>query len=261
MFGRKAIFLGAAFASLLLSFPLMAVAAPPDTDCITFPETCVKAAEGSIGVSKQTTVRGRGASGTAESVEVGRPADYIDPTAAACQDASADVIASGGARQAIVDLCANFISLPAAPSRDQILRAFRELPLYRGAIRTEPARWTLVNLETFFWCGDRAGNGCDVVGQGERRVVLLGRTVRVRPRITAYSWSFGDGGTAEVTAGRAAHTYLHAGSRTVTLTLTWTADYAVGGGVFQPIEDTTTTTSAPLILPVREAQTVIVGEG
>ena len=74
------------------------------------------------------------------------------------------------------------------------------------------------------------------------------------------STSFGDGTIIE-TADRAAHTYLHAGDRTVTLTLTWTADYAIGTGQLAPIDDTTTTTSAPRILPVREAQTVIVDEG
>lgn len=141
------------------------------------------------------------------------------------------------------------------------MRAFKELPLYKGAIRTEPARWTLVNLETYFWCGDENGTTCEVVGEGERRVVLLGQPVRIRPRITAYLWSFGDGATAQVASGKATHTYPHAGSRTVTLTLTWTADYALGSGAFQPIDDTTTTTSPPRVLPVREAQTVIVGGG
>ena len=45
---------------------------------------------------------------------------------------------------------------------------------------------------------------------------------------------------------------------TVTLTLTWTADYALAGGAFQPVDDTTTTTSPPRALPVREAQAVLV---
>ena len=72
-------------------------------------------------------------------------------------------------------------------------RAFRELPLYRGEIRTDPGTFTLVNLETYFWCGDSAGRGCDVLGEGERTVTLLGQPVRIRPRIVAYGWDFGDG--------------------------------------------------------------------
>ena len=161
----------------------------------------------------------------------------------------------------MVDLCAGFgARIVAAPSRDQVLRAFRELPLYRGAIRTDPGLFTLVNLETYFWCADTAGRGCDLVGEGEQQVTLLGQPVRIRPRIVSYAWDFGDGAGDRVAAGRAAHTYERAGTAAVTLTLTWTADYAVGGGGFQPIGDTTTTTSPPRALPVREAEAVVVGD-
>lgn len=115
---------------------------------------------------------------------------------------------------------------------------------------------TLVNLETYFWCGDAAGRDCAALGQGERTVTLLGQPVRIRPRIVGYDWDFGDG---EQAGGvRAAHTYRHATTATVTLTLTWTADYALAGGAFQPVDDTTTTTSPPRSLPVREAQAVLV---
>lgn len=140
------------------------------------------------------------------------------------------------------------------------MRAFKELPLYKGMIQTAPRRATLVNFETHFWCGDDQGRTCTELGEGEQRLTLLGQPVRILPKIITYSWSFGDGTIIE-TADRAAHTYLHAGDRTVTLTLTWTADYAIGTGQLAPIDDTTTTTSAPRILPVREAQTVIVDEG
>jgi hypothetical protein len=87
-------------------------------------------------------------------------------------------------------------------------------------------------------------------------VTLLGQPVRIRPRIVGYRWSFGDG--QESAGQRAAHTYRHATTATVTLTLTWTADYALAGGTFQPVNDTTTTTSPPRALPVREAQAVLV---
>ena len=88
---------------------------------------------------------------------------------------------------------------------------------------------TLVNLETYFWCGD-ATQDLRAIGEGradghparaggadpaaDRRLRLeLRRRQRQR-----------------VTAGKAAHTYAHAGHRDVSVTLTWTADYAVGGG-------------------------------
>ena len=142
-----------------------------------------------------------------------------------------------------------------------MLRAFRELPLYRGAIRTDPATFTLVNLETYFWCGDAAGRGCTDIGEGERTVTLLGQQVRIRPRIVDYAWDFGDGTTQRITSGKAAHTYRHADPARITVTLTWTADYALAGAGFQPVGDTTTTTSPPRVLPVREAQAIIVGGG
>jgi hypothetical protein len=118
----------------------------------------------------------------------------------------------------------------------------------------------LVNLETYFWCGDVART-CEAIGEGERTVTLLGQPVRIRPRILSYDWSFGDGDGARITAGRAAHTYDRAGTVDVTVTLTWTADYAVGGGAFQPIGDTTTTTSPARAVPVRETEAVIVAGG
>ena len=149
--------------------------------------------------------------------------------------------------------------VPVLPSRGEVLRAFRELPLYEGAIRTDPGAFTLVNLETFFWCADTAGRGCDLIGEGERTVTLLGQPVRIRPRIVSYGWDFGDGSGQQVDAGRVAHTYPRAGTVTVTLTLTWTADYAVGAGGFEPIGGTTTTTGPARALPVQEAEAVIVG--
>lgn len=179
--------------------------------------------------------------------------------AAFCADAGANAAASGGAPQPIVDLCHGFAALPVAPSREQVLTAFRELALYRGAIQTDPRTSTLVNLETFFWCADTAGRGCDLVGEGERTVTLLGQPVRIRPRILSYAWEFGDGTGQAITAGKAAHTYQHAITADISVTLTWTADYAVGAAAFQPIGDTTTTTSPVRALPVREAESVIIG--
>ena len=145
-----------------------------------------------------------------------------------CRDAKANAAARWAAR-AVVEICAPFGPIPLAPSREQVLSAFRELPLYKGAIRTDPAAFTLVNLETYFWCGDADGRGCEAIGEAEQRVTLLGQPIRIRPKIVSYRWSFGDG-AQQISAGTAAHTYRHPGRVTVTLTLTWTADYALGTG-------------------------------
>jgi len=144
------------------------------------------------------------------------------------------------------------------PGRAEVLAAFRELGLYRGAVRSDPGRVSFVNLETYFWCGD-GGETCATLGEAERTVTLLGQAVRIRPRIVGYEWRFGDGSGQRVTAGRVAHTYRRAGVMAVSVTLTWTADYAVGGGGFRAIGGTTTTTSPVRLLPVQETETVASG--
>jgi len=118
----------------------------------------------------------------------------------------------------------------------------------------------LVNLDTYFWCADGAGRSCAELGQAEQTLTLLGRQIRIRPRIVSYSWSFGDGSTQQTTGEvRARHVYRAHTTASVTVTLTWTAVYSVGGGPFQPIAGTTTTTSPPLALPVRQARPVLIG--
>lgn len=183
--------------------------------------------------------------------------------AAFCADAHADAAAAGGGGPEIEALC-GFAPVRVAPravvpGREQVATAFRELGLYRGSVRTDPGIASLVNLETYYWCGDGQGRTCAVVGEAERTVTLLGQPVRIRPRILRYAWSFGDGAGQRVADGRAAHRYGRPGIMAVSVTLIWTADYAVGGGGFQPIGDTTTTTSPVRMLPVREAETVVGG--
>jgi hypothetical protein len=252
---RPLILITATLASLAL--PTAALAGPPCSNPLTH-KKCATAEDGEIHVGLGEKTRGH-AGRTARPSNVPRTIDtWAVMGAAFCADASANAAASGGAPQAIVLLCHGFAALPVAPSQGQVFTAFRELGLYRGAIRTDPVNSTLVNLETYFWCADVAGRGCDVVGEGERTVTLLGQPVRIRPRILAYAWDFGDGAGQEITAGKAAHRYAHAATVEVTVTLTWTADYAVGGGAFQAIGDTTTTTSPVRALPVEEAEAVIV---
>lgn len=246
-----------AVASLTISVEV-AFGAPVNCGPLT-QQPCWEAENGKIGVGLSDRELGReSASPTRLERRPKRAIDRAAANAAFCRDANADAAAGFAVAREVVALCRGIIPLAVGPGREDVVRAFRELPLYRGEIRTEPRLATLVNLETYFWCGDQRGRTCQLVGEGERTVTLLGRPVRIRPKIVAYSWAFGDGTEVE-TEGRAAHTYAHAGEHTVTLTLTWTADYAVGEGALQPIEDTTTTTSPPRILPVREAQTVIVG--
>lgn len=248
--GRSIFLLAIAIATVVAIEP-SALADDPCQNPLTH-QACASASDGSIRVDASRQRAAPGASPTRPTVN-----SWAAMAGAYCNDASTNAYAGQGASTAVTDICRGFIATPAGPGQVDAVRAFRELPLYRGEIRTEPYRWTLVHFETSFWCGTADGTSCETLGEGERTVTLLGQPVRIRPKIIGYSWSFGDGTTTEVT-DRATHTYKHAGTRTVTLTITWTADYAIGTAAYQPIDDTTTTTSPPRLLPVREAQTVIV---
>ena len=242
-----------------LSLPTASLAETPCTNPLTH-KACAEANDGKVGIGRSERSRPRNSqAGSTQSENARtRPEDtWAVMGAAYCADANSDVAASGGASQAVVLLCRGLIALPVAPSREQVLSAFKELPLYRGVIQTDPRVATLVNLETYFWCGD-GGRTCDLIGEGERTVTLLGQPVRIRPRILSYEWNFGDGTAQQISAGKATHTYAHAMTADITLTLTWTADYAVGTGAFQDIGATTTTTSPARALPVREAESVII---
>jgi hypothetical protein len=219
---------------------------------------CVDTIEGSVDihVSERRVVA---RAGQPASVRNGRTdTDLNSASDAFCQDSSVERQRRTGTADAIEALCG---FLPAGdvgvavPGRGEVLRAFRELGLYRGVVRSDPGRASFVNLETYFWCGD-ATRTCAAIGEAERTVTLLGQAVRIRPRIVAYEWRFGDGGGVRTSAVRVAHVYDRAGAMAVSVTLTWTADYAVGGGGFGPVDGTTTTTSPVRVLPVQEVQAV-----
>ncbi len=239
-------------------------ASAPRSDCdpATTISTCLTVEDGSIevGLGESRARRESSTEVTASGVDPGA-VGRAQALSAFCADARRNATAGGTALPPeVAALCAPAPAPQAPPiTSGMVLRAFRELPLYRGAIRTDPDGWTLVNLETYFWCADGAGESCAVLGEPERVVTLLGRQVRIRPHVTGYTWRFGDGTAQTVGAGRVVHVYSSGLTAVVTVTLTWSADYAVGGGTFQPIGGSTTTTSAPLVLPVREARPVLVG--
>ena len=234
------------------------VAASDDTDpgCeIALDESaCARTGDGAVVIGSEQTDSSRG-----DGVEP-RPREptAADGLIAACLDARAEAIAQGVPVPAEVETVCG--ETPAV-TQELVLRAFRELPLYRGLIHTDPQGWTLVNLHTYLWCADAAGRSCAEVGGAEQSVVLLGQRVRVRPRIVSYAWSFGDGTGARAAGGtgRVTHVYRTRRTASVQVTLTWTADFAVAGQPFQPIAGTTTTVSPPLPLLVRTARPVLVG--
>ena len=162
-----------------------------------------------------------------------------------------------GRRRRSRHLCRGFVAVAAvAPSLDQVRRAFRELPLYSGgdpdgSVRrsrwstwrrisgaaTQPAAAAPTSVRVERSDHPAGPAGADPAPDRDLRVGLRRRH---RP--------------ADHQRASAAHLPARRRPRPCSVTLTWTADYALAGGAFQPIGDTTTTTSPPRILPVREAQ-------
>jgi hypothetical protein len=118
---------------------------------------------------------------------------------------------------------------------------------------------TLVNFENYYrvtW--PRAG-----VGPGEvATVTLLGRQVRIRPAVEAYTYFFGDGSAAGPTTdaggvyprGRIRHTYFRSGAVGVRIRAIYTGDFSVDGGAWDSVDDTVTITGPATGLRVLEAR-------
>ena len=119
--------------------------------------------------------------------------------------------------------------------RQQVLRL---LPSVRiGAAWSHRA---LVNAETVLWAATGAKRTL-------RTVTVVGRRVNLRIAFDHANWSFGDGSSDTTTApGKAystsdpcnsaqcadyyGHTYRDTGSRTITLTVAWHAQFSLNGG-------------------------------
>jgi hypothetical protein len=148
-------------------------------------------------------------------------------------------------------------SLPAL-----VLRAFQRIPLPEPALAIQPPNGkTLIGLETIFST------------QAEpftRNLRLLGQSIQLRIHTSSYEWIHGDG-TSQTTdwSGRPwqrgvpkdryiTHTYEHTGDVAPRVRVTWTAEYRVGNGPWQPVNGTVERTSPPATLQVLEAEPQLV---
>jgi hypothetical protein len=140
-----------------------------------------------------------------------------------------------------------------------VQRAFREVDFARPSVALQPVgNQTLVNFETFYrvqW--PQLG----VAPQEIATVTLLGRSVRIRPAVRSFTYSFGDGSSAGPTSdaggtyptGGIRHTYASAGSVPVVVRAVYTGDFSVDGGAWEPVDESVTITGPPTALHVREA--------
>lgn len=127
---------------------------------------------------------------------------------------------------------------------------------------------TLVNIETVFWLQTSADR---VLGT----VTLLGHRVTLRAHLQQVRWTFGDGATSTTSGpGKAytrsdpcrsaqcpryfGHTYRRTGQLTIGAGLTWSGQFRVDGGGWQPIAGTASAAATSQRIHVKQARGVLV---
>lgn len=133
---------------------------------------------------------------------------------------------------------------------------FRRLPIPAPKIITQPAtQVVLVNLGANLLTTKRTET---------LTTTVLGQPVQVRATPTTYHWTYGDGHQLTTTdpGGRyptmpTLHNYQRPGRFTVTLRTTFTGEYSVAGGPWQPISGTAVTQSAPVTITAEERRAVL----
>ncbi|HSX67266.1 hypothetical protein [Nocardioides sp.] len=136
------------------------------------------------------------------------------------------------------------------------------MPLPEPQLSIQPPKGkTLVGLETIF--STRAE-------PFTRTLTLLGRRITLRIEPSSFLWHHGDG-TSQTTdwSGKAwdrdepeidgylTHVYEHTGTVRPSVEVTWSAEFRVGGGAWQPVNGTVTRAGAPVPLQVLEGQPVL----
>jgi hypothetical protein len=146
------------------------------------------------------------------------------------------------------------VAIPVVTAED-----FRRLPIPAAAVKVQPSnRRTLINIPTNLYAG------ADSV---VLPTTVLGQAVRVRATPLRFHWTYGDG-TSRTTDDpgapypelRTAHVYRQPGTRTLHLTTTYSGEYSVGGGAWQPIDGLATVDSPAAELTVLAANNHLVAE-
>lgn len=131
-----------------------------------------------------------------------------------------------------------------------------------------PGGVTLVNIQTVLWVDTSTDRDLGTV-------TLLGQRVGLRVHVRSVAWRFGDGDQATSAApGRPydradpcrqslcpsywGHVYRRTGAVTITAQVTWTGEFRVGAGPWQPIGGTVTGPPQSTSVTVREARGVLV---
>ncbi|WP_298454575.1 PKD domain-containing protein [uncultured Cellulomonas sp.] len=179
----------------------------------------------------------------------------VEPLFRRTQDTAA---AGGWSDWAMIDPggCVVDVDLRAA-----IAQELQRLPLTPSALSVEPpSGWTLVNADTVVFTDDSA----QVLD-----TTVVGIAVRIRATPTTFAWDFGDGSQPLRTTDpghpwpdhTVAHRYSTEGTRQISLTTTWSAQFQVAGTTgWERVDGTATTTSTSQPLTVHEARAHLVAE-
>lgn len=155
-------------------------------------------------------------------------------------------------------------AITATAVREQVQRL---VPHPRVGI-APPGGATLVNLQTVLWVDTAADRDLGTV-------TLLGRRVDLRVHVRTVEWTFGDGErSTTANPGRpydptdpchralcptyGGHVYRSAGTMTITAQVTWSGEFRVGAGAWQPISGGVTGPPQTAIVTVRQARGVLV---
>lgn len=155
-------------------------------------------------------------------------------------------------------------AITATAVREQVQRL---VPRPRVGI-APPGGATLVNLQTVLWVDTAADRDLGTV-------TLLGRRVDLRVHVRTVEWTFGDGErSTTANPGRqydptdpchralcptyGGHVYRSAGTMTITAQVTWSGEFRVGAGAWQPISGGVTGPPQTAIVTVRQARGVLV---
>ena len=143
------------------------------------------------------------------------------------------------------------------------IATFRPQP---ASAAMQPNQWMIVGLATNFY-----GTASAHVVDG----TLFGGTAQVRFTPIAYNWNYGDGNTAtHDTAGTTwakykiaefdptptSHSYDEPGNYTITMTVTYAAEYRVAGIGWRNVVGTLTIAAPPLSATAGHATTVLVDQ-
>lgn len=157
--------------------------------------------------------------------------EYASGGTGVCLDGVREVVYrvwdDGSGRRELVYAGCPRVDTPRAPTPPTAAQVRDAVGIPDPTIATNPQAKTLAGLRTDYW----------YTGPTERTVTveLNGFTVTATARATSYRWQFGDGaekttnvpGTPEQPA--ATHAYQHRGTKTITLTVTWTGSFTFTG--------------------------------